>query len=166
MICPAKPRVWIATSSEALNREMTAYDNTILMGRGEGRNEGGTITGLNGLVLGLAKKRGLEAVCLMGEVPDYLSTAPLPYPRASRSVVELMAKILGAEIDYGPLDEMAAHVDGIVAGIYDKLPPEIRERVEQRKEVFRRRIGKITEEEGKWMKEHIEDLFSKGDQAA
>jgi hypothetical protein len=158
-----KPRVWIATSSEALNREMTGHHNTILMGKTEGRSEGGSITGLNGLILGVAKKRGIESVCLMGEIPDYLSTAPLPYPRASKSIMELMGKILGTEVDYGPLDEMGAHVDEIVTGIYDKLPPEIRERVEHRKTLIERRTAKITEDEEKWMKEHIDELFKKGD---
>jgi hypothetical protein len=61
---------------------------------------------------------------------------------------------------------MAAHVDEIVTGIYDKLPPEIRERVEQRREIIQRKAEKITEEEEKWMKEHIDDLFRKGEQAA
>jgi uncharacterized protein len=157
-----KPRVWVATSSESLNREMTAHDNTILMGRTEGRSEGGSITGLNGLVLGVAKSRGLEAVCLMGEVPDYLATAPLPYPRASRSVVELMSQLLGIQIDYSKLDEMAGQVDSIIGGIYEKLPDDIRERVEQRKTIMQKRAEGISEEDGKWLKGHIEDLF-KGD---
>jgi len=158
-----KPRVWVATSSQALNREMTAYENTILMARTEGRSEGGSITGLNGLVLGVAKQRGIESVCLMGEIPDYLSTAPLPYPRASRSVLELMCTILGNEVDYSSLDQMAIQVDEIVAGIYDKLPPEIRERTERRKEALQKRAEKITEEEEEWMKDHIDELFKKGD---
>ncbi len=158
-----KPRVWIATSSEALNKEMTSYENTILMGRSEGRSRGGSITGLNGLMLGVARARGLEAVCLMGEIPDYLSSAPLPYPRASRSVIELLSKILGAEVDFSQLDEMAGHVDGIISGIYDNLPPEIRERVEHRKDLMQRKAGAITAEEEKWMKEHIDELFKKGD---
>jgi proteasome assembly chaperone (PAC2) family protein len=159
-----KPRVWIATSSEALNSEMTAYENTILMGRGESRGHGGgTITGLNGLVLGVARTRGLEAVCLMGEIPDYLASAPLPYPKASKSVVELLAKILRTDVDFGQLDEMAGHIDGIIAGIYDNLPADIRERVERRKDIIRRNAEAITAEEEKWMKEHIEDLFKKGD---
>jgi uncharacterized protein len=158
-----KPRVWIATSSLSLNREMTSYGNTVLMGKSEGRGEGGAITGLNGLILGVAKKRGLEAVCLMGEIPDYLSTAPLPYPKASRSVVELMSKILGIGIDFGPLDEMATQVNDIITGIYDKLPPDIRERVEQRKSIMQKRVETITEEEEKWMKDHIDDLFKQGD---
>ncbi len=160
-----KPRVWIATGSEALNREMTTFDNTVLMSKSEGRSQGGgAVTGLNGLILGVAKKRGLEAVCLMGEIPDYLSTAPLPYPKASRSVVELMGKILGMKINLGPLDEMAFQVDDIINGIYDKLPPDIKERVEQRKIIMQRRLEAITEEEEKWMKDHIDDLFKKEDQ--
>jgi hypothetical protein len=38
--------------------------------------------------------------------------------------------------------------------------------VEQRKEIIQRKAEKITEEEEKWMKEHIDDLFRKGEQAA
>jgi uncharacterized protein len=158
-----KPRVWIATSSLALNREMISYSNTVLMGKSEGRGEGGAITGLNGLILGVAKQRGLEAVCMMGEIPDYLSTAPLPYPKASRSVVELMGKILNYQFDFGPLDEMANQVNDIISGIYDKLPTDIRDRVEQRKAIMQKRIETISEEEEKWMKDHIDDLFRQGD---
>ena len=156
-----KPRVWVATTSQKLNEEMLSFQNTILMGRTEGRRNGGTITGLNGLILGVAKARGIEGICLMGEIPDYLSTAPLPYPRATRSVVELMSKILGVDVDYSQLDEMATHVEDIVTDIYDKLPAEIRDRVERRKEFIQRKTEAITEEEEKWMKGHIEDLFKK-----
>ncbi len=157
-----KPRVWIATSSEALNREMVAHPNTVLMGREESRTGAGSISGLNGLVLGVAKARSLEAVCFMGEIPDYLATAPLPYPRATRSVVELMSELLGFQADYSQLDEMATKVEEVIAGIYNNLPSDIRDHVEQRKTVRSRAEG-ITEDEGKWMKEHIEDLFKKGD---
>jgi len=100
----------------------------------------------------------------MGEIPDYLATAPLPYPRASRSVVELMSKILGIKINFNPLDEMSTQVDDIINGIYEKLPSDIRERVDQRKIIMQRRLEAITEEEEKWMKDHIDDLFKKEDQ--
>jgi proteasome assembly chaperone (PAC2) family protein len=158
-----KPRVWVATSSQALNKEMTSYGNTILMGRSEGRSHAGSITGLNGLVLGVAMSRGLEAVCLLGEIPDYLSTAPLPYPRGSKSVVELLNSILGTEVDFSQLDDMAGHIDSIVSGIYDNLPAHIRERVEQRKDIMQRKTAAITKEEEEWMKEHIDELFKQGD---
>ncbi len=157
-----KPRVWIATSNQTLNREMIGFNNTVLMGKSQGRGEGGSITGLNGLVLGVAKKRGIEAVCLMGEIPDYLSTAPLPYPQASKSVVELLCSIFSTSVDYSSMNKMAMQVENIISGIYDKLPAEIRERVEYRKAIIQEKVDTITEEEEKWMKEHIEELFKKG----
>ncbi len=154
-----RPRVWAVTSREDLTKEVKSYENTILMGEVEGRGERGSITGLNGLLLGIAKKRGFEAICLMGEIPDYLSRAPFPYPRASKSVLQVLTKRLGIEIDYGALDDMAVQIDEIINGIYDKFPPEIRERIDQRKSVAQAET--ITDEDERWFKEHIDELFKK-----
>ncbi len=156
-----RPRVWAVTSSEALNKEVKTFSNTVLMGEVEGRGERGGITGLNGLLLGLAKKRGLEAICLMGEIPDYLSTMPFPYPRASKSVLEIFARILHTELDFSMLDEMIVHMDGVIEGVYEKFPPEVKESVDLRKSALDAQ-EKITEDEEKWMKAHIEELFKKG----
>ena len=157
-----KPRVWAVTSTEDLTKEVKSYDNTVLMGEIEGRGEQGSITGLNGLLLGLAKKRGFKSICLMGEIPDYLSGVPFPYPKASKSVLEVLTNILGIKIDYTALDEMAIRIDAIIDGIYEKLPSEIRERIDQRKLVIQTKAGAITEEDEKWIKEHIDELFKKG----
>ena len=156
-----KPGVWAVTGSEHLINEVKSYQNTILMGEVEGRGGQGSITGLNGLLLGLAEKRGFEAVCLMGEVPDYLSRAPFPYPMASKSVLEVLTAILGIEIDYSALDGMAAQMGDIVDGIYEKFPQEIRERIDQRKSAIQAKAETITEEDEKWLKEHIDELFEK-----
>jgi len=153
------PRVWAVASHEDLNRQVKSYENTILMGEVEGTSERGSITGLNGLLLGLAKKRGLEAICLMGEIPDYLSGAPFPYPRASKAVLEVLTNLLGIEMDYGALDEMAVQMDNIVQDIYEKLPPRVKEGIEQRKLTIKAKSEAITEEDEKWMKEHIHELF-------
>ncbi|MDP2917537.1 MAG: PAC2 family protein, partial [Dehalococcoidia bacterium] len=154
-----KPRVWAVTSSLDMNREVKRFENTILMSEIEGRGDQGSITGLNGLLLGLAKARGFEAICLMGEIPDYLSGAPFPYPRASKAVLEVLTRLIGAQIDYRGLDEMAFQIDGIIDGIYEKLPREIREKIEQR---VKPRAESITEEDKEWLKEHIDELFKKG----
>ncbi|MDO8491977.1 MAG: PAC2 family protein, partial [Dehalococcoidia bacterium] len=77
-----RPRVWAVPNSDRLVTEVTKYDNTVLMSDIEGRGGQGNITGLNGLLLGVARKRGMEAVCVMGEVPIYLQGFPLPYPKA------------------------------------------------------------------------------------
>jgi proteasome assembly chaperone (PAC2) family protein len=65
----AKPRVWAVPNAGSLISEIKAYQNTVLMSDIEGRGGHGNITGLNGLLLGVAKKRGFEAICLMGEIP-------------------------------------------------------------------------------------------------
>jgi len=157
-----RPRVWAVTSSGDLNKEVKGYENTILMSEIEGTGDQGSITGLNGLLLGLAKKRGFEAICLMGEIPDYLSRAPFPYPKASKSVLEVLTNFLGIEIDYGALDKMAIQMDDVIGSIYEKFPPEIRERIEQRKFIVQAKPETITEEDEKWIKEHIDELFKKG----
>jgi proteasome assembly chaperone (PAC2) family protein len=157
-----RPRVWAVTSTEDLTKEVKSYDNTVLMGEIEGRGEQGSITGLNGLLLGLAKKRGFESICLMGEIPDYLSGAPFPYPKASKSVLEVLTNLLGVKIDCTILDEMAIQIDAIIDDIYDKLPSEIKQRIEQRKLVIQTKAEAITEDDEKWIKEHIDELFKKG----
>ena len=157
-----KPRVWAVSSQEKLLGEIKKRENTILMGDAVGRGERGTITGLNGLLLGLARKRGLEAVCLMGEIPDYLSGAPFPYPRASKAVLEVLASILEIEVDYGALDEMENQVDGVISNIYNTLPAEVKDRIEQRKYIAQASAETITEEDENWLKEHIDEFFKKG----
>ena len=157
-----KPRVWAVTSSDDLNREVKGWQNTVLMGEIEGRGGQGTITGLNGLLLGMAKKRGLDAICLMGEIPDYLSGAPFPYPKASQSVLEVLTSLLDIEIDYSALNEMTAQIDQLIDSIYQRFPPNIRERLEQRKSLVQPGTEAITEEDEKWIKEHIDEFFNMG----
>jgi uncharacterized protein len=154
-----KPRVWAVSSQKSLIREIKSHDNTVLMSEVEGKSERGNITGLNGILVGLAKKRGFESICLMGEIPDYLSGVPFPYPRASKSILEVLGKLLGIEVDYSPLEEMSFQVDEIISGIYEKLPLEVKEKIEQRKLSSLSKAEPITEEDELWLKEHLDELF-------
>jgi len=157
-----KPRVCAVVSSEKLAREVKQYPNTILFSEIEEREGEGMITGLNGLLLAVAKKRGLESICLMGEIPDWLAGVSFPYPKASKSVLEVFTEILGIGIDLSFLDGAASQTEEIIEAIYKKFPPEIRERIDQRKFAARPEPGSITEEDQKWIKEHIDELFKKG----
>ncbi len=156
------PRVWAVASSKDLLQEMKSHNNVIVMSEVEGKNDRGSITGLNGLLLGLAKHRGLDSVCLMGEIPDYISGVPFPYPRGSRAVLEVIGSLLGTELDFTALDEMATQVDEVIRGIYEKLPPDVRERIENRKQVEPHEPEAITKEDQQWLKEHIDELFRHG----
>jgi proteasome assembly chaperone (PAC2) family protein len=154
-----KPRVCAVISSEGLIKELKKYQNTILISEIGGRGGGeGTITGLNGLLLAVAKKRGVESICLMGEIPDWLSGASFPYPRASRSVLEVFAEVLGIGIDLSFLDKTEGQIEEIIESIYAKFPPEMKEEYDQRKFVAQTKSGTITIQ----AQIYIDERFKKG----
>jgi proteasome assembly chaperone (PAC2) family protein len=154
-----RPRVCAVVSSENLIEEVKQYPNTILISETGGRREGeGTITGLNGLLLAAAKKRGLESMCLMGEIPDWLSGATFPYPKASRSVLEVFAEILGIEMDLNFLKKMEGQIEEIIGGFYAKFPPETKDEYDQRKSVAQAQPGTITVQ----AKIYIDERFKGG----
>jgi len=161
----AKPRVWAVPNNQNLVDEVKQYENTILMSEIEGRKEQGIITGLNGLLLGVAKKRGLEAICVMGEIPYYLQAAPWPYPKGSKSVLEVLTKILNISIDLSRLDELAQNVEESVEEFLESLyrteaiPSEVRDEIEKLRYTEPAELGPITEEEQKKIMEHIDELF-------
>lgn len=160
-----RPRVWAVPNSPSLIGELGAYENTVLMSRIEAGGGQGLITGLNGLLLGVAKKRGLEAVCLMGEIPYYLQGAPWPYPKASKSVLEVLAGILDVELDMSQLDESVKKVEKSIEQSLETLyttggiPAQVKDEIEKLKHARQADLGPITEEEQKKIMEHIDELF-------
>ena len=156
-----QPKVWAVANQKELLSELRSYDNTILMSKVEGRNNQGSITGLNGLLIGAAKRRGIAGICLMGEIPDYLSRMPFPYPKASKAVLETLANILGISLAPDTLEEMIIQMEAVVSNIYQQFPQEIRERLEQRKYDPQIKQEAISEEDEQWFKEHIDEFFNK-----
>ena len=63
-------------------------------------NEITTITWFNGIVLGLAAERGIDAIGLFGEI----SEAAVPQPLAAKSVLAALSRLENLEIDTKPLD--------------------------------------------------------------
>lgn len=166
-----KPRVCAVTNSEDLISEVRGYDNTVLMSEIEGVRGPGVITGLNGLLLGVARKRGVKAICLMGEIPYYLQASPWPYPKASISVLEVLAGILGIDIELLPLDDMARKINDSIEAFLNNLygaeaiPPQIREEIRDSidgMKYVREGPGPITDEDQKRIMEHIDEFFKKG----
>jgi hypothetical protein len=157
----AKPRVWAAPNSVALIDEFRRYANTVFMSEVESRRGQGFITGLNGLMLGVAQKRGLEAICLMGEIPYYLQWIPLTYPRSSQSVLEVLTRILNITMDFTQfnqyVEKIEKSIEELVSMFLKSLPDNIRERLEAGIADLKDKpaqLGPITDEEVKWFKEH------------
>jgi proteasome assembly chaperone (PAC2) family protein len=158
-----KPRVISVASSANLIMEMKKYKNLISMSEIEPSAGGeGTIAGLNGLLLAVAKKKGLEGICLMGEIPDWLSRTPFPFPKASKSVLEVFADILEIGIDLSEMDNMANQIEEVIANIYKEFPSELRESYDRRKFVAKAKPKPITDEEAKWLQAQIDEIFKKG----
>lgn len=92
-----QPRVWgVGTTPEVLT-DLTAH----------GAFLGGNlqIAGLNGLLLGVAKERGLEGACLLGEVPNYATR--LHNPMAALAVARVLLELLKINIHLGELIAVA-----------------------------------------------------------
>ncbi len=160
----ARPKVWAVPNTKSLISEVKTYENTILMSEIEGRGGQGNITGLNGLLLGVARKRGIEAICVMGEIPVYLQGFPLPYPRASKSVLEVLTAALGIEIDMDRIAGFIEQSDSQIEQLYEKFPPEIKEQLDKLKFVSYAQPTEpapITEEDKKRILEDIDKFFKK-----
>ncbi|MDZ4247398.1 MAG: PAC2 family protein, partial [Dehalococcoidia bacterium] len=124
----------------------------------------GSITGLNGLLLGMARNRGLEGICLMGEIPLYLQGLPIPYPKASRSVLEVLCDFLGIKIGMRPMDLVVERSEKEIENIYGNLPPEVKRQIEKLKDVPLLKQAEpvpITEEDKKKILEDIDKFFKK-----
>ncbi len=107
-------KVWGVATNAGLVEELSRH-NVIL--RGDLR-----IAGLNGLILGMAKERGMEGLCLLGEVPGYATQ--IANPRASLAVLGILTKMLGITLDLTALENMAEQVDREMDRIAKKVTAE------------------------------------------
>jgi hypothetical protein len=160
----ARSRVWAVPNSKALLEEVIKYDNTIIMSGVEGREGQGVITGLNGLLLGVAKHRGIDAICLMGEIPVYLQGFPFPYPKGSKSVLEVLTAALGIWMDMETVNHLAEESEKELTDLYEKLPQEVKDQLDRLKQatVAAPESGEtITEEDKKRILEDVDRFFKK-----
>ena len=158
------PRVWAVPNTDDLIHEVKSYENTILMSDIEGRGGQGSIAGLNGLLLGVARERGLDAICMMGEIPIYLQGFALPYPKASKSVLEVLTASLGIKIGMGEIDELIDRSERGIEKLYMRFPLEVREQLDKLEYITYAKPtepGPITEEDKKKILENIDKFFKK-----
>ena len=81
--------------------------------------ENGHIAGLNGLLLGFAAKRGIEAVCLLATMPQYALT--LPNPKGSLAIIDILGRMLGFKVDAGEMQDFIEEINEKMALIEDKV---------------------------------------------
>ncbi len=111
---PDEPRVLGAATSPQLLEELKQY-KVVLSGDFY-------VAGLNGLLLGAAKERGLEGICLLGETVKY--AAKLANPRSSQAVLEVLTRIIEVKIDLSELKEFADGTEKQLRQIGDEIRRE------------------------------------------
>ena len=85
--------------------------------------ESGTISGLNGVLLGMAAGASLPGGCLLGEIPQVF--AHIPFPKASVAVLETFAKMTGISIDMDELREHASTVEQTLEDFLNRMEDSV-----------------------------------------
>jgi hypothetical protein len=99
-----KPRVYGAVTHEKFIPELERLKVIVK------RDGMGQIIGVSGLLLGLAKIRGLKGLCLMGETSGYYLD-----PNSAKAVLEVLCQLLGVKVDMSRLTEKAKAAERRVA---------------------------------------------------
>jgi len=107
----AAPNVWAAATEKTI-AEWFSNQGIKMMKVGE-------ISGMNGLLLAVAKEKGLNGCCLLGEIPLY--TIQIENPKASMAVLETLSKLLGFEIDFQDLRKQAKFIEDEIEKLLDYL---------------------------------------------
>lgn len=94
-------RTFGAATDQTTLDELTQLELTML--------DDGHISGLNGVLLGVAAEAGLPGTCLLGEMPHIF--AQLPFPKAALGVLEVFSTIAKIQLDLTELAEQAVDVE-------------------------------------------------------
>ncbi len=81
-----EPKVCGAVNNKQLLGYVKNFGITMLEGEGQ-------ITGFNGLILGIAKERGLDAACILGEIDN----PNIVQPKAAQSILRVLVDMLGIQ---------------------------------------------------------------------
>ena len=97
-----EPRVFGAGTSKGMLESLSEKGATLM--------KDGGISGMNGILIGVAALRGLEGACLLGETSGYVVDAA-----AAKSVLEVLSKVVGLPIDTSKLKEKAEETQKVIS---------------------------------------------------
>ena len=109
---PAEPsRVFAAATDAKSLDELKRLEVNVL--------EEGNISGLNGVLLGVAADHGLTGCSVLGEMPHIF--AQLPFPKAALAVLEVFTKFAGITLDFAELKEQADQMEHQLGEVLAKV---------------------------------------------
>lgn len=78
--------------------------------------DNGNITGMNGLILGLGKLRGIEGICLLGETSGYVIDA-----KASKHLLEILNNVLGIHINMDEMNKRSKDTELLIKNLEQQM---------------------------------------------
>jgi proteasome assembly chaperone (PAC2) family protein len=96
----AKPRVFGVVNKLELVELLK--EKGVQIAEGDGR-----ITGLNGLLIGIAEQRHMDGICLLCEI-RYLD---IPQPRSVQAALSTLTRIIGIKIDMSEMEQEADNME-------------------------------------------------------
>jgi uncharacterized protein len=78
--------------------------------------DNGNITGMNGLILGLGKLRGIEGTCLLGETSGYVIDA-----KASKNLLEILNNVLGININMDEMNKRSKDTEILIKNLEQQM---------------------------------------------
>lgn len=107
-----KPRVFGALTDKKFVKKYEGYGVTFPK-----KNKIGSIYGISGLLLGLAKSEGIEGCSLLGETIGY---PILTDPKAAEEVIKVLMQMLGVKIDLKEMDKSVKQLEDFLTELEDK----------------------------------------------
>ncbi len=96
------PRVFGAGTSKDIVKSLSENGATLM--------KDGGISGMNGVLIGIAALRGLEGACLLGETSGYVVDAG-----ASKAVLETLSKVVDLPLDTSKLEAKAEETQKVIS---------------------------------------------------
>jgi uncharacterized protein (TIGR00162 family) len=103
-----KPRVFGTATHQGIVESFASHDIASM--------DGGSITGMNGLMLGIAKLSNLMGTCLLGETSGYVVDA-----KASKAVLETLMRMVGIVVDMTNLEKRAKDTEMLIKTIEQQM---------------------------------------------
>ena len=103
-----KPKVFGTATDLETVRDFASHNISMM--------DSGSITGMNGLVIGIAKLRNIKGMCLLGETSGYVVDA-----KASKAVLEILLEIIGIKVDMTNLEKRAKDTEMLIQTIEQQM---------------------------------------------
>jgi uncharacterized protein len=98
------PKVYAAATDEKLVGRASSNGCEVM--------KDGSITGMNGILLGIAKLRGIKGYALLGETSGYALD-----PKASAALLLSLEKLIGVKVDLKELNERAKEAQSVLQSV-------------------------------------------------